>query len=369
MKSLVINKSDLKHNINVIRNTAKRNGKDDNGNKLKIIAVVKGNGYGLDIIKYTKFLIDSGFDFFAVSTVEEALQLRNAGIKEDILMLSSTSIEKEVRMLIENNITLTIGSELSVNVVEKVSRELNKIVRVHIKIDTGFGRHGFEYNKLNELVEVLSKLQNMKIEGAFSHFSLAFSEKQKYTKLQFDRFIQVIECLKTNNIETGMLHICNSSAFFKYPNMHLNAVRIGSAFLGRILIKNIYGLKQISTLKSRVSEIKEISKNKFIGYSNGYKTKKDTKIAVVPIGYADGFNVKSKPDLFRIIDKLRYMYNDIKLKNLFISINDKNYKILGKVGMYHIIVDITNSDIKIGDEVYANINPIFIQSQVTREYI
>lgn len=367
MKALVINKADLKHNIRVIRKIAKNDGKDDKGNKLKIIAVVKGNGYGLGLVEYTKFLIDCGFDFFAVSTVEEAVALRDAGIKEDILMMSSTAIQNDVRLLLEKNIIISIGSKKTAEIAEKICEELNKTARVHIKVDTGFGRYGFV--SLTDLIETVSNFKNLKIEGTFSHFSIAFGDKPKYTKLQFNKFIETIECLRTNGINPGMLHICNSSAFLKYPSMHLNAVRIGSAFLGRIIVENIYGLKKIGVLKSKVADIKEIPKNSYIGYSNGYKTRRNSKIATIHIGYADGYNVKPKPDLFRPIDILRYMYNNLKLERLYVTINNKEHRVLGKVGMYHIVLDITGSDVKLEDDVSINVNPIFISCRIKREYV
>ena len=106
MNTLVINKEDLRHNINKIKEYAKKSGQDDAGKDVKIIAVVKGNGYGMGIVEYTKFLIDNGISMFAVSTMEEALKLRKEGIKEEILMLSSTAIEDDVRTLVKNKIIL-----------------------------------------------------------------------------------------------------------------------------------------------------------------------------------------------------------------------------------------------------------------------
>ena len=192
MNTLVINKSDLKHNIEQIKKYAEKSGKDDKGNPLKIIAVVKGNGYGLGIVEYTKILIDNGISFFAVATIDEALKLRKSGIKEDILMLSSTAIKEDLEKLIENKIIITIGSKESAEIANKIGKEKNEKIRAHLKIDTGFGRYGFIYQKRDEMTETLKSIENIKIEGTFSHFSLSFYD-DKYTKKQFDRFIDVIE--------------------------------------------------------------------------------------------------------------------------------------------------------------------------------
>ena len=371
MNTLVINKKDLQHNIEKIKKYAEKGGKDDTGNPTKIIAVVKGNGYGLGIVEYTKFLIDNGISFFAVATIEEALKLRNAGIKEDILMLSSTAVKEDLEKLIENKIIITIGSKESAEIANEIGKEKNEKIRAHLKIDTGFGRYGFIYQKRDEMIEVLKSVENIKIEGTYSHFSISFYD-DKYTKKQFDRFIDVIEVLKMNEIETGMLHICNSSAFLKFPNMHLNAVRIESAFLGRLSFKNHIGLKKIAHLESQVAEIKKLPKGFNIGYSNIYKTKEDTTIAIIPCGYMNGINLSNGRDMFRLVDKLRYISRDIKdffkKKAIYVKIGENTCKVLGRVGTYHIVCDITGKNINIGDRVIIQVNPKFVDSSIRREY-
>ena len=378
MKSLVINREDLKHNIRIIKEIAKNTGRLDNHKNIEIIGVVKGNGYGLGLVTYSKFLIDNGIDFLAVSTVEEALMLREAKIQARILMLSSTAVEKDVEKLIQNDIILTIGSKESVEIIEKVAEKLNKKVKVHLKIDTGFGRYGFCYDEKEKIVEVLKENKNIEIDGTFSHFTLAFFQNNKFSEIQFKRFMDIIEYLKENKIETGKLHICNSSGFLKFKDKRLNAVRIGSAFLGRLSIPNVYGLKKIGYLKSQVAEIKNMKKGNNIGYSNAYTLRKDSKIAIIPVGYADGFNVRDDRDMFRKIDRLRYIVRDVKDsfkdKSLYVNImntqgNYEKCKVIGRLGMYHVSVDITGKDILIGANTKFDVNPIFVDSSIRREYI
>ena len=367
MKALVVEKDNLKHNLKIITEIINKDEK-----KPKLIAVVKGNGYGLDLVEYTNFLIDNGVNFFAVATVEEAIKLRNAGIKQDILMMSSTAVKEDVEVLIKNNIIVTIGSKEAGDAVEEVAQKLQVKARVHLKIDTGFGRYGFIYSQKEEMVRTIKTWKNINIEGAFSHFSIAFFGDGKESREQYERFMQCIKELKNNGIETEMLHMCNSSAFLRFPEMHLNAVRIGSALLGRLSIPNTWGFQKVGYLKSNVAEIKTLPTGYNIGYSNSYTTKRETKIAIIPCGYADGFNVIVDKDMFRTIDKLRYIVRDIKnafkKQKIYVTINEEKCEVLGRLGMFHVSVDITGKNVNIGDEVRFNVSPMFVDSSLTRVY-
>ena len=334
MNKLVINKENLLQNVQKIKEHAQTNLPDDKGNPVKIIVVVKSNAYGLELKQYVQFMVNQGFDFFAVSTVQEAVEFRKLGFTQQVLMLSSTGIKEEIKTLIENNIIITIGSKETVDAVCTISKEMpEKKIKAHIKIDTGFGRYGFVYDNREEMVEALKKLQkekNIEIQGTFTHFSNAYYD-EKYTKQQFQRFINCIEVLKMNNINTGMLHVCNSSAFIKFPEMHLNAVRIGSAFVGKLAFQNNIGLKKVAKLESQVAEIKEVPKGFNIGYSNAYRTKKKTKVAIIPCGYINGVDVQVGRDMFRPVDKFRYIIRDIKdafkKQNHIVNINGQNCEI------------------------------------------
>ena len=375
MNKLVINKENLLQNVQKIKEHAQTNLPDDKGNPVKIIVVVKSNAYGLDLKQYVQFMVNQGFDFFAVSTVQEAVEFRKLGFTQQLLMLSSTGIKEEIKTLIENNVIITIGSKETIDAVCAISKEMpEKKIKTHIKIDTGFGRYGFVYDNREEMVEVLKNLQeekNIEIQGTFTHFSNAYYD-EKYTKQQFQRFIDCIEVLKMNNINTGMLHVCNSSAFIKFPEMHLNAVRVGSAFVGKLAFQNNIGLKKVAKLESQVAEIKEVPKGFNIGYSNAYKTKKKTKVAIIPCGYINGVDVQVGRDMFRPVDKFRYIVRDIKdafkKQNHIVTINGQKCEILGRIGTFHVTVDITGKDIKIGDKATFEVNTTLVNSNVERIY-
>lgn len=365
MSVLLIDKQNLRNNVKLINQMAEES-------NCKIIAVVKGNGYGIGIIEYTKFLIDNGIDFFAVASVDEAISLRNAGIKNEILMLTPIAIKEDLETLIENNIKLTVGSEKVCNLVEEICKEKQKNVKVHIKIDTGFGRHGFLYNDIENIINIIKKFNNIKVEGIYSHFATSLAKSSKYVEIQYKRFENVINELEKNNIEFIFKHICNSTAFLKYPNMRLNAVRIGSAFLGMTGNYN-NKFKTVSKLKTKVIDVKELPKGFDIGYGRTYKTKKNTKIAIIPVGYQDGLGITIKDQRFKILSKVKRTINNIFyiLNNSYETaiIKEKQFNIIGQIGMCSSIIDITGSDVKEGDEVYISIRPLFVSYRIKREII
>ena len=159
MKTLVVETQKIRENLKKVREIVKK--------ETKLIAVIKGNGYGLGLVEYAQTLADNGIEIFAVATVEEAIKLRQSGIKQDILMMSSTAVKEDIETLINNNIIITIGSKESGEAVEEIAKQNNQKVRVHIKIDTGFGRYGFIYNQKQEMVKNIKEWKNIQIEGMF----------------------------------------------------------------------------------------------------------------------------------------------------------------------------------------------------------
>ena len=202
MKKVEVNKEDLSYNVNLIKNRI--------AGKSEIIAVVKANGMGLDLVKYTKFLIEEGIKFFAVSNTIDAITLRKNGIKQDILMLSEVINEDELTDLIKNDIILTIGNLEEKYKIEFLAKSLNKKVITHIKIDTGFARYGFIYDD-EKIFEAVKSNDNIEVKGCFTHFSKAIDEK--WTRVQFSRFQELIPKIKEINSNIKF-HSCASTRIF-----------------------------------------------------------------------------------------------------------------------------------------------------------
>lgn len=371
MKKLEINQKDLKRNLEKIKEISKH--QKEEISIPKIIGVVKGNGMGLGLEQYAKFLVENDIKILAVSNFDEAIRLRNSGIKTEILMLTPVSNLEELDLLIKEKVTLTIGSLEDVKLIEQAVKENESIseINVHLKIDTGLGRYGIIFTNIEEILNIFNICEKVKIVGAYTHFSKPIDKK--WTSLQFDRFIEVIDKIKRENFNPGILHCCASTAFLKYPQMHLDAVRIGSAIQGRTLV-NQNEFKKIGEFKTEIIQIKQLPKGYTVSYNKSYTTKRDTKIAVLPIGYMDGVNKSKLRDDFSLRNNLIAVGMEIKKifkdNSLKVTIKNKKYPIIGKIGMYHVIVDITNAkDVKVGDIVSLNVSPLQTNEKIRREYI
>jgi len=365
MNKLEINKEKLKCNINTIIKKA-----NESGNKTQIIAVVKINAYGLDMVPFSKFLIENGIDFLAVGTPEEAFTLRKNGIDCKILLLTPINIKNTLIELIKNDIIITVGSTYEVNLINEVYNQLNvEKVKVHVKVDSGFARYGFLYNNVEEIKSVFNN-EKLEVQGIFTHFSNALDKT--WTNIQYNRFTNVIKYLKKNSIEPGISHCCNSIAFFKYPNMHLDAVRLGSAWQGR-MPENLGNLEDIGVLKSTILELRTVEAGANVSYSNKYTTKRKTTLATIPMGYLDGINKTRERDTFSIRDNLKAAL--IELKNIFyvrrlkVIINGKKCNIVGRLGTLHAIIDVTDVECKEGDEVIIDAILPYIDERIERKYV
>ncbi|MBC7074593.1 MAG: alanine racemase [Syntrophomonadaceae bacterium] len=346
---------------------------------VKLIAVLKANAYGHGAGEVARFLSKNGVDFFAVTFLNEALELRNAGISENIMLFSPVIDEEQLKEAIERRITLSITSPYDNKLIEKVSRQLHIPVNVHLKVDTGLGRFGLKQEEIIPVCRLLQENPDVCIEGIYTHMAEAASTNSSYTNKQFDRFMKAINELEKEGIKIPVRHCANSAIFLKYPHMHLDAVRIGTLLTGQYPVGSFsqpLNLIDPFKFKSRIISLRTLERGCYLGYYRTYRLKNKAQVAVVPVGYNDGLvlEVANKPagliDLLKIIIKKILSYCNIFRFNPSVKVNGKNYPVRGKVFMQMALVEFPPGvEVKIGDEVEVPVRKTLAAKDLKRLYL
>ncbi len=308
----------------------------------KIMGIVKANAYGHGAVECAKALKAAGVDFFAVATIDEALQLREGGIEENILILGYTPLE-HIHYLVEKNLIQTLVSLDYAKELNTYAKKNNTVIRGHCKVDTGMGRIGIVYQDnhkhMDEIIEEY-QLPNVQVEGIFSHFPISDElDKKAYSDHQVELFEEVLTNLKKAGIDPGIRHIQNSYGILNFGDLGYDYCRPGLLYMGvtsddTIPIASNPDFIPIMSLYANISMIKEIDKGQSISYGRHFIAEKPTKVASITIGYADG--------LPRICSN----------KGLEVLVHGKRCKIIGNICMDQCMVDVTDvEDVKAGDVV------------------
>ena len=310
--------NNLIDNINSIKEKVGRN--------VKLMPVIKANGYGT-YINY-KLNILNMFDIVAVATVDEGVTIRNVGYEREIFVLNQPYID-EIPKIIKYNLVVGVSSYDFINELAKYNKE----IIIHVEIGTGMGRTGVHPYKIEKFIKHIPK--NILVEGLYTHFSSADNDIE-YTEKQLESFKIAIDKVKKILGNIKYIHAAASNAILNFPDSYFNLVRPGIILYGYKSSDDTYekiNIKPIVKLKSKVTFLKTVDKGTSIGYGRSYITDKKTKIATIPVGYADGFR--------------RELSN-----NFEVLINGEKAKIVGKICMDSFMADVTNiKDIKLGDEV------------------
>jgi alanine racemase len=264
------------------------------GSSVKVMAVVKADGYGHGAVPVAKAALKAGADYLSVALLDEALELREAGITEPTLILGYTPT-RSVKEAIVADIDLTVFSEDVLDEIIQQSEELGKTVSIHLKVDTGMSRIGVQSKEeALFLAEKAKQSPFVELKGIFTHFANADSEDPTYTKFQFEKFASVFTFLENNGIHIPLKHCCNTAGTMNFPEMHLDMVRIGIGLYGLYpdasLKNHIIKLKQAMSLKTRIAAIKMVNASQPISYGCTFAPEQNSVIATVPIGYADGLS-------------------------------------------------------------------------------
>lgn len=324
-----IDLDNLAHNIKEVRRLA--------GKQSQVMAVIKADGYGHGATKIAKTLLENGADRLAVAVLDEAIELRNAGFTVPIFVLGYTQPER-AEEVIKYDIEQSVYSLEAARALSKAAAAHNKIIQVHIKIDTGMGRIGLQANsEALEIIKQINALPNLCIKGIFTHFAVADEVDKAYTHGQFEKFKWICNELESQNIHIELKHCGNSATIIDLPDMHLNMVRAGIMLYGLApsdeVMLNKLELKEVMSLKVRITHVKEIQAGQSVSYGRRFIADKKRTIASLPIGYADGYT--------RLLSG--------KAEAL---IKGQRVPVVGRICMDQCMIDITGiEDVKVGEEV------------------
>ncbi|MCL7747519.1 alanine racemase [Halalkalibacter alkaliphilus] len=301
----------------------------------KLMAVVKGDGYGHGAIEAAKAALRGGAAYLGVAILDEALELRNAGIDIPILVLGYTAPDA-LKEAVRNNISVTVFSvEVRDALIELANLEQTPI-KIHIKVETGMGRVGVQTTE--ELLDLATPLfhHNIKVEGLFTHFAEADSPASTYTDQQFERFTAFIHALEDKGMFVPIKHCCNSAGTLFHKDKHLDMVRVGISLYGLkpdVSLEMPMKLKQAMRLYSSIVSLRKLHEGSSISYGRTYTLPANRTIATLPIGYADGLS--------------RALSN-----KGFALVNRQKAHIVGRVCMDQTMIDVTDlADVQAGDSV------------------
>ncbi|OAA91184.1 alanine racemase [Clostridium ljungdahlii] len=307
------------------------------GNNKGLIGIVKANAYGHGALEVSQVLLENGVNRLAVSELDEAIELRENGIKAPIMILGIVP-DTFLNDIIDYDVEPVVPSYEYASKLSKVAKSKWKTAKIHVAVDTGMGRIGFQPNE-NSIEEIynMSKLPNIEIQSLFSHFSTSDEKDKTYSHEQFEKYKTFYNELISRKIKINLRDIANSAAIMELQDTYCDAVRPGIIIYGYYpsddVDRNDLSIKPVMSLKAKVAYVKTLEAGKYVGYGRKFKSERESVIATLPIGYADGYT--------------RMLSGKAK-----VIVNGKFAPVVGNICMDQCMIDVTAvGEVNVGDEV------------------
>lgn len=314
------------------------------GTGRKLLVMVKSNAYGHGILPVSRIAVEEGADWLGVNELEEGLFLRQHGLTVPILVVGYISLE-DLKTAVESDLSLTVYNHETLYRLSEAAQSLGRQARVHIKVETGTQRQGIRESEVFGFVEMTRKLPGLELEGLSSHFAnIEDTTDHSYAKYQLEVFQRVCHQIQDQGIRIPIKHFACSAAVILFPETYFDMARVGIGIYGlwpsrEVYVSNLlsrgdpFHLKPVLSWKSRVAQVKRVPKDAFIGYGCTYKTTRETRLAVIPVGYRDGYR--------RALSDLSY-----------VLIHGQRAPIRGRICMNFMMADITDTQrVRLEDEV------------------
>jgi alanine racemase len=258
---------------------------------VSILSVVKDGGYGHGAIQVARAALDCGASYLAISTLEEAMDLRDQGIKARLLLLGDRQ-ESELPWCVAYDLTCSVSEPNTVSSLAELASKAGKRVPVHIKINTGMNRYGVRWTEAASLANLISSNKMLLLEGVLSHFAQSDEADKTFAMLQLSRFEEALRKISELGITVPVKHLCNSGGFLDLPQAHFDMVRLGILPLGvypSLVCRRLAGIEPVMSVKARIAAIQNLQPGDSVGYGMRFTASSPRRIAVLPIGYGDGF--------------------------------------------------------------------------------
>jgi alanine racemase len=273
----------LRRNLQLIRGDLPKN--------VQLMAVVKDEAYGHGALDVARVAVEEGAWGFGLSTLEEAMTLRDAGITAPLLLLGERQ-EAELEWCVAHDLTVCVNEIHNVRALAKIAAKFGKQVPVHVKIHTGMSRYGVRWDEALPLIEKIVAEKSLSLEGVMTHFSQSDETEKTFANLQFARFQEILTALEQREISVKLRHTCNSGGFLDLPETHLDMVRVGILLYGvfpSLVCRKIPGIEPVMSVKAKIAAIQKLKPGEVVGYGMRYTATSERRIAILPIGYGDGF--------------------------------------------------------------------------------
>lgn len=322
------------------------------GTRVKVMAVVKADAYGHGAVTVSRLLQSEGVEWLAVTTLDEGIELRQKGIEIPILVFAPL-LDSQAGLAVDYRLTPTVHSDQAAEIISRAACYRHQRVKVHLKVETGMGRTGLTPNEAASLAMAMVQDPHLELEGIYTHLAAAASgsrSDRRFTESQYKKFTQVNEFLSRRGVKPPLRHVCNSAAALAYPHMHLEMVRPGTLLYGQYPSPGSprwLNLKDPWQLKARVVQLQEFPAGTSIGYGRTKVVRRRTRVAVLPIGYVDGFSLEPVPrprgflDLMRFMVKMLLSWLGLAVGEAGVEVEGLRAKVLGKVAMQFTMVDVT----------------------------
>jgi alanine racemase len=324
---LEINLDAVAHNLGVIRSLV--------GENVEIMAVVKANAYGHGAMEVGRVAVQNGAGYLAVAIVDEALELREGGIKSPILVLGVYG-DDPLQECVRQGIIFAVSDLKTVNRLSRIGIKENRKIKVHINVDTGMARLGIPLGQAIDFIQKVKEVRNVFIEGIFTNFTSADEEDKEPTWRQYQKFSHILSQLKEEGINIPLMHCANSAAILDMPSLKMNLVRPGISLYGLSPFSSVFFNKSfmpVAEFKTKVVYLQKLGAGSEVGYGRTYITTRPSLIATLPVGYADGYS--------------RLLSNRGK-----VLVRGTRVPLVGRICMDHCMIDVTEvPGVQIGDEV------------------